>query len=270
MTEVRTCRIPRTHNGPPDSANGGYACGMFARAAADVVGAGAVVQLHSAPPLDTDLTIEAHRGRVLVWHEDDLVATVSAAVHGLAPAAPFVSLAAAAQASAFFVGAAAHPFPGCLVCGTARTDPAALHLTPGAVAGRPGVVACTWTPREPDLDTVWAVLDCPGGWTLDQSGSPCVLGRMSARVQAIPRPGEQTIVVARHIATAGRTARVASALFGPDGTEFGRAEATWVRLSGPSGLASRKGSVFDGDCEPGGPVRGAGAATTGRRRAGVR
>lgn len=239
MTEVRTCRIARTHNGPPGSANGGYACGMFARVAADVVGTGAAVQLHAAPPLDTELAVHAHRGRALVWHEDVLVATVSAAGHDLPPVAPFVTAAAAERASAFFAGAAVHPFPECLVCGTARTDPAALHLTPGGVEGLPGVVACTWTPGDPDVDTVWAVLDCPGGWTLDQSGSPYVLGRMSARVHAVPPPGEPTIVVAQHIATAGRTARVASALFHPDGTEFGRAEATWVRLSGSADLASR-------------------------------
>ncbi|MFF9362571.1 hypothetical protein [Streptomyces griseoluteus] len=238
MTEVRTCRIARTHNGPPGSANGGYACGMFARTAVDVVGTAAVVQLHAAPPLDTELAIRAHRGRALVWHGDELVATVSTAAHDQPAVAPFVTFAAAERASAFFAGAAAHPFPECLVCGTARTDPAALHLTPGGVDGLPGVVACTWVPTgDPDLDTVWAVLDCPGGWTLDQSGSPYVLGRMSARVHELPPSGEPAIVVAQHVATAGRTARVVSALFGPDGAEFGRAEATWVRLSASSDVA---------------------------------
>lgn len=239
MAEVATCRIARTHNGPPGSANGGYACGMFARVAADVVGPGAVVQLHAAPPLDTELTVQAHRGRALVWHEDELVATVSAAAHDLSPSAPFVTVADAQRASASFAGLVAHPFPSCLVCGTARTDSAALRLAPGAVEGLPGVVACTWTPDDPDIDTVWAVLDCPGGWTLDQSGVPYVLGRMSARIQAVPPSGEPTIVVAQHITTAGRTARVTSALFRPDGTEFGRAEATWVRLTGSSDLAPK-------------------------------
>jgi hypothetical protein len=240
MTEMRTCRIARTHNGPPDSANGGYACGMFARIAADVVGTDAVVQLHVAPPLDTELAVHAHRGRAHVWHEDELVATVSAVAPDQPRVAPFVTVTAAERASAFFAGVAAHPFPQCLVCGTARTDPAALRLTPGGVDGLPGVVACTWTPGAPDIDTVWAVLDCPGGWTLDQSDSPYVLGRMAARIQAVPPSGEPTIVVAKHIATAGRTARVASALFRPDGAEYGRAAATWVRLSGSSDLVASR------------------------------
>ncbi|MCP3755590.1 hypothetical protein [Streptomyces sp. TBY4] len=234
MTDTLTCRIPRTHNGPPDSANGGYACGMFARIAEDVIGPRAVVQLHTPPPLDTELAVRAHHRRALIWHGDELVATVSTARQDQAEVAPFVTLAAAERASAFFRGATVHPFPECLVCGTARTDPAALHLTPGPVDGLSDVVACTWTPGDPDLDTLWAVLDCPGGWTLDQSGSPYVLGRMSAHVHAVPPSGEPAIVVARHIATVGRTARVVSALFGPDGTEFGRAEATWVRLSDSS------------------------------------
>ncbi|MGD9483563.1 hypothetical protein WDH52_09920 [Streptomyces sp. TRM70308] len=240
MTDVRTCQIARTHNGPPGSANGGYACGMFARAAAGVVGPTGVVQLHAAPPLDAELTVHAHRGRALVWHEDELVATVSAARHDQWAVAPFVTVSTAERASARFKGLAAHPFPSCLVCGTDRTDSAALHLTPGSVDGLPGVVACTWTPDNPDLDTLWAVLDCPGGWTLDQSGAPYVLGRMSARVHAVPPSGQPTVVVARRIAAVGRTARVVSALFCPDGTEFGRAEATWVRLSASSDPAPRK------------------------------
>lgn len=231
MAETRTCRIARTHNGPPGSANGGYACGVFARVARDVVGPAAVVQLHAAPPLDTELTVREHRGRAHVWHRDELVATVSAEVPDRRAAVPFVTAAAAERAAGHFAGATAHPFPSCVACGTARTDAAALHLAPGRVEGRADLVACTWTPAGTDPDTVWAALDCPGGWTLDQSGSPHVLGRMSARVRAIPPPGETAIVVARHLATAGRTARVAVALFAPDGTEFGRADATWVRLS---------------------------------------
>ncbi|MCQ4207929.1 hypothetical protein [Streptomyces longispororuber] len=240
MTEVLTCRIAGTRNGPSGSANGGYACGLFARTAADAVGTAAVVQLHAAPPLDTELNVQAHRGRASVWHEHELVATVSAARHEHPATAPFVTVAAAQRAGAIFKGATAHPFPSCVVCGTARTDPAALHLTPGEVDGMPGVTACVWTPGDVDPDTVWAVLDCPGGWTLDQSGSPYVLGRMSARVHAVPPPGEPTVVVARNIETAGRTARVVSGLFGADGTELGRAEATWIRLSASSDPAPRQ------------------------------
>ncbi|MFG1914959.1 hypothetical protein [Micromonospora sp. NPDC048898] len=236
MTEVSACRIARTHNGPPDSANGGYACGMFARVAAGVVGTDAVVQLHAGPPLDTELAVEPHRGRAHVWHGAELVATVSTAAPHQPRMAPFVTMAAAQEASTRFAGAAVHPFPQCLVCGNARTDPPALRLAPGGVDGLPGVVACPWTPDTPDIDTVWAVLDCPGGWTLDQTGSPWVLGRMAARIRAVPPAGEPAIVVAEHIATAGRTARVISALFRPDGAEYGRAEATWVRLSSSSDL----------------------------------
>ena len=45
--------IPRRFNGPPASANGGYACGLIAR----YVGGPAEVSLRSPPPLDTALEL---------------------------------------------------------------------------------------------------------------------------------------------------------------------------------------------------------------------
>ena len=51
--------IPRRFNGPPASANGGYACGLIAR----YVGGPADVSLRSPPPLDTALELERTDGR---------------------------------------------------------------------------------------------------------------------------------------------------------------------------------------------------------------
>ena len=49
MTDVVT--IPARFNGPPGSANGGYACGLVAAA----IGPAATVRLLSPPPLDVPL-----------------------------------------------------------------------------------------------------------------------------------------------------------------------------------------------------------------------
>jgi hypothetical protein len=231
---ARTCTIDCAYNGPPTSGNGGYCCGLFAGLAEELVGPAGVVQLNAPPPLGTELLLKESGDRLDVWHGDTHVAMVTPGT-GEIPVAPFVSVEEAEAASAGYLGLThGHPFATCVVCGTERTDPAAQHLAPGPLGDEPGRVACTWTPRAtPENELLWAILDCPGGWTLDQtSGPPHLLGRMSAQLLEIPQAGETTVVVAQATASSGRTARVLSTMYRPDGVVLGRAEATWVRLKG--------------------------------------
>src|SRR6266851_5274881 len=96
--------------------------------------------------------------------------------------------------------------------------PAALRLSPGPLAGRKGTVACTWMPCSAvSAELMWAVLDCPGGWTLDQVPAPWVLSRMTARIAAYPVPGETTVAVARGELQGERRARCLSALYRTNG-----------------------------------------------------
>ncbi|CAM5330253.1 hypothetical protein GCM10010329_38160 [Streptomyces spiroverticillatus] len=233
--------IGRRHNGPPDSANGGYACGLFAAAARPALppsGAGPLdvaVQLLAPPPLDTALRSVVTGRRVTFWHDDTLVASAAA---GRVPDAPIASvdLAAARTAEQGYAGRESHPYGTCYVCGPDHRD-RGLALAPGPVSGRPDTAACTWTPTAEHADEhgfvkpelIWAVLDCPGGWTLDPVSSPLVLGRMTARVHARPRVGETTVIVARGTPGRGRTAPCETAIFRPDGTELARSSAVWVR-----------------------------------------
>lgn len=227
---ARTCVIDPAYNGPPTSGNGGYCSGLFAALAEKIVGPGGVVQLNAPPPLGMDLLLKESDARLDVWHGDTHVAVVTPRTDEI-PVTPFVSVSEAEAASARYRGLTGqHPFPTCVVCGTDRTDLAAQHLAPGPIGE--GAVACTWTPRTtPEAELIWAVLDCPGGWTLDQtSGPPHVLGRMAAQVLEIPQAGETTVVVAQAGESSGRTTRVLSTLYRPDGVVLGRAQATWVRL----------------------------------------
>lgn len=234
-------RIARRYNGPPGSANGGYACGVFAGLARPLLRsshgdeADVVVQLHAPPPLDTDLRTTGAGGRVAFWHGDTLVALAAA---GAAPgeAVGFVDPEAARRAEDGYAGNTGHPYDTCWVCGPRNQD-RGLRLAPGPVPGRPDTAACTWTPDgehagedglvRPEL--LWAILDCPGGWTLDPISAPLVLGRMTARIRMRPRPGETTVIVARGTPGTGRTAQCETALFRHEGTELARSSAVWVR-----------------------------------------
>ncbi|MFJ2781194.1 hypothetical protein [Kitasatospora sp. NPDC087315] len=234
-------RIDRRYNGPPDSAHGGYACGLVAARARRMLATGGdlVVQLHAPPPLDTGLRTARSGKRVHVWHGEELIATASprAAVAG---PVDFVPPAVAEHAMRRYEGHRSHPFPTCFVCGPDHRD--GPRLAPGPVPGPGNRVACVWTPDAADGDgtgavteeSVWAVLDCPGGWTLDPLRGPLVLGRMTARVSALPRVGEAVVVVGRGVPGDGKVLTCTTALFRRDGTELGRAVATWVR-SAPTG-----------------------------------
>jgi hypothetical protein len=224
MTQV--CQINRSYNGPPGSANGGYACGLFAVCA----GPDVVVHLHKPPPLGVGLSVRQSGRRTHVWRGETLLATV-APHNAIVPAPGFVPAGTAERSSHGFRGRAGHPFPTCVVCGPDRTDPAGLRLTPGPVDHRPGTVACLWTPTSTvTSELMWAVLDCPGGWTLDQHTSPYVLSRMTARITGAPGVGETVVIVAVGAPDGDRIARCRSAVFRCDGTELGRADAIWTAV----------------------------------------
>lgn len=238
MSATSVFSIAPVFNGPPNSANGGYACGSLAglaEAAGHLTGPAAVT-LHLPVPLATPLEYRVAGRRGHAWHGEEVVASVATASGDIPAVAP-VTVEEAEWAEAAFDGAA-HPFPTCFVCGTERPD-TGLSLRPGPVEGRPSTVACTWTPA-PALagvggtvpaEIVWSALDCPGGWTADPVRQPRLLGRMTAEIAALPRAGRTCVLVARLERTEGRTAVNTTALYdGDDGTLLAKASALWIAV----------------------------------------
>ncbi|MFD0382104.1 hypothetical protein ACFQ2B_05750 [Streptomyces stramineus] len=103
--------------------------------------------LLSPPPMDAPLDFQRGERRSHIRSAGDLIATVTA-VAGEAGRDRPLSPADAAQAARGFPGFAGHPFPTCFVCGHERPARDGLALTPGPVDGRPGTVACLWTPTD--------------------------------------------------------------------------------------------------------------------------
>ncbi|MER7458588.1 hypothetical protein [Micromonospora sp. NPDC126480] len=217
--------IGSRYNGPPGSGNGGWSAGTFAAAAhagPDVPGP-VEVTLRRPPPLATPLTLDAGEVRDPDGH---LVAQV-AAVSGFPAVAEPVDLATARAASAAYPGLVDHPFPGCFVCGPDRAD--GLRIFPGPLPG--GRTAAPFrVPDGVDTVTVWAALDCPGGWSVIAPGRPYVLGRIAAVVEALPRPGDECVVTGVTAGAEGRKARVHTSLYAPDGTRLAWARATWIAV----------------------------------------
>jgi hypothetical protein len=228
-----TLQVDRRFRGPSDSGNGGYVCGLVAaRTGASVGGSAAVVTLRRPPPLDTAMSVvAAGDGEVVLLHGDLTVAEGALSALDVDPVPP-IAVGAARTASASYPGLVLHPFPECFVCGPARSPGDGLRLFPGRLGD--GRTACTWTVSaelsgRPEL--VWAALDCPGGWTAEIEGRPMVLGRMTARVEALPDTGEECVVMGLLLGGEGRKTWTATTAYGADGRQLGRTHATWLTLS---------------------------------------
>jgi hypothetical protein len=217
-------RIAARFNGPPGSGNGGYSAGLLAAELDGVV----EVTLRRPPPLDTDITVSRSSGSARAVVGDDLIAEAHPAADRPDPVPP-VSLPVAADAATRFPGLQDHPFPTCYVCGPGRDD--GLRLYPGVLDD--GRTAAPWrVPPDVSPVTMWAALDCPGGWSViaPNAGRPYVLGRLAVWLDALPSPGESCVVMGRQVSAEGRKATVLSTVYGPQGTTLATARATWIAL----------------------------------------
>ena len=236
---MRSLVVPARFNGPARSGNGGWTAGSLATA---LEGAAAVtVRLRRPPPLETSMTVDvttADGVRTLTASRaGDVVLTATETTTDELTVVPAASADQAAGAAEGFRGLLDHPFPTCFTCGHRRPPGDGLHLAPGPLPDRPDDVACPWVASDDvDVATVWAALDCPGGWAVNLPGRPMVLGTMTAAVERLPSPGEACVVVGRALRAEGRKAFTATTLWGPDGEPLARASAVWLQVD-PSAFA---------------------------------
>ena len=232
--------------GPPDSANGGYVCGLLAEHMASH--GDAEVTLRRAVPLDRPLHVgRAPDGGAVLYDGDDVVAeAVPSMIDIVVPPAVSVDDARRAAADSHVLREpGAHPFPTCFVCGPDRLPGDGMRLFAGPVANR-DVVAAVWEPS-PTLarddgddrdgvvrrEFVWAALDCPGSFSMDlepRLDGPYVLGRLGAHVDAPVYVGAPYVVLGWRAGIDGRKLFAGSALYDAHGVPVAYARATWVRL----------------------------------------
>ena len=241
-----SCRrvlVDQRFRGPPNSVQGGYACGLVAELLA---GRCAVVSLRLPPPLERPLELRRHDdGTVVLLDGERLLAEGAAADLQLEVPEP-VSLDQAQRASAEYRWIEQHPFPGCFGCGPERSQREAVAIKMGRVPGRE-LFAAPWTPAGEFADDhrhlarrfVWAALDCPTAAPAMPPELPCVLARLTARLVRPVLAGEPHTVVAWLIGHDGRKHRGAAAIHAPAGELCAYAEGLWIELRDPSTVAAR-------------------------------
>lgn len=236
--------IDQRYCGPPNSGNGGYVCGRLAR---HIPGA-AEVTLRAPPPLDTPLDAVAIDDGT--WELRDVAKIVAIG------RAASVELARIETAS-FDEACAAelltpvkpheHPLPTCFVCGPARAKGDGLRIFAGPLGrhARNAVLAASWTPdanlaAEDGLiasEFLWSALDCPTGYACNYNQesdsfdqAPLLLGRMSTRIEARPRPGDRCVITAWPTGRDGRKRTAEAAAHDEAGRLLAVARATWIAV----------------------------------------
>jgi hypothetical protein len=222
--------------GPPNSVNGGYACGAMGR----MIDGPFTAVLRAPPPLDTPMAMIQHDGGVRLESEaGDLIGEARPAEGDAIPAPPLIpSLAAAIAASPGFPGLHRPFHPICFCCGDKVEEGVGLRVFTGQLAGAAdGVVAGPWTPNPVFADAegltpaevVWAALDCPGAvsWVVNGGGGG-MLGTMTGEMIRRPAAGETCVVLAWPIERSGRKLISGTALFTPDGELLAKSHQVWI------------------------------------------
>jgi hypothetical protein len=238
--------IDKRFRGPPNSGNGGYVCGLIA----GHIDGSAEITLRAPPPLEQRLEIVACVGGSVELRSGETIVATGRPAQIEIPDIPSASYFEAEDAVSRTPPASSHPLPTCFVCGPGRAPGDGLRLFAGPLAERAGqkqigVFAVSWIPDASlagddgrvAAEFVWAALDCPTGYAggaarhLGMTGTePILLGRMSARIDARPKPGDRCVVVAWPTGRDGRKIFAGGALLGKDGEVLAVAQATWLQV----------------------------------------
>ncbi|HYM35806.1 MAG TPA: hypothetical protein VET48_10450 [Steroidobacteraceae bacterium] len=223
--------VDKRFNGPPQSAHGGYICGLIAGA----TGASVRVRLIRPPPLNTEFAISARppdEWRV-TYGKDTIATAIRTEERVHVPAAR--TYVQAMDASRHFPGFNREVFSDCFVCGQHRKRGDGLRIFPGNIPGG-FLYAAPWLPSAELADAngkvkpefIWSVLDCPGYYASFTDLRPALLGEFIVHIERLIHAEEACVVIGWPILVEGRKHKVGTALFDEDGERCALGVATWV------------------------------------------
>ncbi len=232
--------IKRSFIGPPNSANGGYACGCIAA----FINGSAEVTLRRPPPIDKEMTVRAEAdGTVAMYDGEIFIGSGESVSFDPVPIeAPTFGQAGDAAERTF--DASLHTLPTCFVCGPQREpgDGLRIHVGPMDPQDKQwnGVLAAPWVPGENLADDegivlpefVWAALDCPTAYVCSSPAGMrhILLGRQAVEILRRPRVAERCVIAAQEISHDGRKSYAAATLLGEDGEAIAFCKATWIEV----------------------------------------
>lgn len=231
---VARLRFAHRDVGPfPGWTNGGIIAGALAGLLDEATDAAIEVRIDRPVPTASDLEVVGDRNGVrLLAPGSDAGPLASARPVDTVPRARGPIGAAVAATARQVVDPAAHPAPGCFVCGPMHDR--GLNLQPGAIDGHDRL-ATLWRPPDGFADRdgclpapiVWAALDCPA-WYGATRGRPALLGTIVGRQYHPLRAGNPVVVSGWGIRHDGRKTWAGAAIHTADGHLVAAAESLWI------------------------------------------
>jgi hypothetical protein len=234
----REITISRHFEGPTDLVLGGYISGLLAvHLDSDTVEVTMRKPTFMNRPLILDTTTP---DRVFLFDGDTLL-NEARPVELEMEIPESVSIEQARKASCRDTVAA---FPNCFGCGSDRSEDDGLHLRSGPVDGR-NIVAIDWVPGatvvgagqgEPVPETmVLTAMECPIAKCMEFGGmrkpeEMAVLGRMTTRINSLPKVGEPCYFMGWPIERVGRRIEIAGTLNNEKGEPIVLCRLTFVVL----------------------------------------
>ena len=218
--------------GPPNSANGGYAAGLIAKNAPFQ----AEVTLRKPPPLDQPLQLFTNEKTATLKDGERLIAEAKAADFQL-EILKAVDKKAILAAEDLVANGQMTAFQHCFVCGKNRGVGDGLRIYPRNVG--PQQVACIWKPHKTlgdakgfvETEYLWAALDCPGIWAIQDATQLYLLGRIAAKTVKRVTTNQEYIVMGWVIEIEGRKLKAGTAIYEPSGEVCAYAKSTWIKLN---------------------------------------
>lgn len=250
MTET-FISIPEQFRGPPSSANGGYATGVFGRVSNGGTfqlpeREGIEVTLRAPVPLDKQLLAAGDTTGLRVLDGAQLIAEARRAPFELSvpqPASWDEALAAREHSASLRVGL--HPLlagervgfhPICFCCGAELAEDRGLRVFAAPIEGR-AQVAAAWTCHaefadaggEVPAEIICTALDCPGQFAWLAEGTRTgLLGRLTVRIERPVQSEERCVVIGWTLGQEGRKYYAGTALFDASGQLCAYAKAVWI------------------------------------------
>jgi hypothetical protein len=231
--------ISKQFNGPPRSANGGYASGLLANGLYAAGYHGAVeAYLHVPPPLDAPLTLDTTDLEAVLLDGETRVGTAKPAILDLH--VPHLSIQPETIGKPVTIEGAFEQFDQCFVCGEARGYGDGLCLHAEVVKGAEhGMVYTPWSihpsfcAKDGFVDPIyiWSALDCPGYYSC-AFGEAALLARLTTEMVAPLKGGEAAHVFGWTLEQAGaeksRKRRCGTAVLNAAGELVAKAEGLWI------------------------------------------
>jgi hypothetical protein len=232
--------IEERFRGPPQSGNGGFVGGTFAKFACAGEGE-AQVTLRAPIPLDAPLQVNRSTDSITITRGDTLIAEVKRVDYDLEiPQPPSWQEAEQAASGSFsfsrndnelFKGRIGfHPI--CFCCGAEHDDGLGVFAAPvGQQVAAIWKTKPEWADSEGNLpdEFLWTALDCPGQFAYRAQGILTgMLGRITAKVHRKAKAGETYMVTAWPIRVEGKKHFAGSAVFDAEGNLITEAITLWI------------------------------------------